>query len=269
MTGAVGDQYIAARRTLLTALEALRPHLKAIVIVGAQAIYLHTGEADLAVAPFTIDADLLLDPAAVPDDPLLADSLRIAGFRQGDDPGRWTDPSGIPVDLMVPEAVAGPGRRGADLGVHGRRIARRARGLEACMVDRADATIEAFETKDLRRFRVSVAGPSGLLVAKVIKISERVAEPGRSRQKDALDVVRILRAIPTVTLAASLATLEVDPRAADVTAEALDAFRALFLADSGEGVAMAVAATQGLEDPDTLVQSIIILASDLVASLDL
>jgi len=269
MTGAGSDQYIAARRTLLTALEALRPHLKAIVIVGAQAIYLHTGEADLAVAPFTIDADLSFDPAALSDDPLLADSLTAAGFLPTADLGRWTDASGVPVDLMVPEAVAGPGRRGADLGVHGRRIARRARGLEACMVDRADATIEAFEAKDRRRFRVSVAGPSGLLVAKTIKINERVGEPGRSRQKDALDVVRILRAIPTVTLADVLATLGADPRAADVTTEALDAFRSLFLTDSGEGVAMAVAASEGLEDPDTLSQSITILASDLVASLDL
>lgn len=48
--------YIAARRGLLDALEAAVDQLDAIVLVGAQAIYLHTGDADLAVAPYTTDA---------------------------------------------------------------------------------------------------------------------------------------------------------------------------------------------------------------------
>ncbi|MBN1834387.1 MAG: hypothetical protein JW820_00985 [Spirochaetales bacterium] len=268
MPGAVDDRYVTARRTLLTALEALRPHLEAVVLVGAQAIYLHTGEADLAVAPFTIDADLSLDPAAMPDDPLLADLMAAAKFLPTADPGRWVDPSGVSVDLMVPEALAGPGRRGADLGVHGRRVARRARGLEACLVDRAPAVIEALEAADTRHFRVSVAGPSGLLVAKIIKINERVEEPGRSRQKDALDVVRILRAIPTETLTTGLAALQSDPRSAEVTSQGLEAFRTLFGNSGGLGVRMAVAAVVGLEDPDTLAASTIILASDLMLSID-
>jgi hypothetical protein len=42
-------EYIAARRVLLDALEALGAHRKAVVLVGAQAIYLHVGEGDLAV----------------------------------------------------------------------------------------------------------------------------------------------------------------------------------------------------------------------------
>jgi hypothetical protein len=48
-------EYVAARRVLLDALEALGPHRKAVVLVGAQAIYLHVGEGDMAVAPFTTD----------------------------------------------------------------------------------------------------------------------------------------------------------------------------------------------------------------------
>jgi hypothetical protein len=43
---------------LLDALVALEPHIDALVLVGAQAIYLHTGDADLAVAEYTTDADL-------------------------------------------------------------------------------------------------------------------------------------------------------------------------------------------------------------------
>lgn len=33
-------EYVAARRVLLDVLEALRPHLDAVVLVGAQAVYL-------------------------------------------------------------------------------------------------------------------------------------------------------------------------------------------------------------------------------------
>jgi hypothetical protein len=55
--------YVAARRVLLDALVALQPHLEGVVLVGAQAIYVHTGEGDLAVAPYTTDGDIALSPA--------------------------------------------------------------------------------------------------------------------------------------------------------------------------------------------------------------
>ena len=44
-------EYVAARRVLLDAYEALGTHRKAVVLVGAQAIHLHVGEGDLAVTP--------------------------------------------------------------------------------------------------------------------------------------------------------------------------------------------------------------------------
>jgi hypothetical protein len=47
----VDDLYVLARRVLLDALDALGIHRDAIVLVGAQAIYLRCGEADLAVTP--------------------------------------------------------------------------------------------------------------------------------------------------------------------------------------------------------------------------
>lgn len=49
--------YVQARRVLLDALEALARHADALVLVGAQALYVHAGEADLAVAPFTRSAE--------------------------------------------------------------------------------------------------------------------------------------------------------------------------------------------------------------------
>jgi hypothetical protein len=55
MPGAPDPLYVNAREVLLDALEALGPHRASLILVGAQAIYLHTGEADIAVAPFTTD----------------------------------------------------------------------------------------------------------------------------------------------------------------------------------------------------------------------
>lgn len=47
----VDPRYVEARRVLLDALEALRPHRNAVIVAGAQAVYLHTGPGDLAIAP--------------------------------------------------------------------------------------------------------------------------------------------------------------------------------------------------------------------------
>ena len=42
VTGAPDPLYVRARRRLLDALDALEPHLDAIVLVGAQAVHLHS-----------------------------------------------------------------------------------------------------------------------------------------------------------------------------------------------------------------------------------
>jgi hypothetical protein len=42
--GEVDPLYIQARRVLLDVLDALGSHRQSIVLVGAQAVYLHTGE---------------------------------------------------------------------------------------------------------------------------------------------------------------------------------------------------------------------------------
>jgi len=53
--------YIRARAVLIDAVAALGDPREAVVRVGAQAIYLHTGDADPAVAaPFTTDADFIV-----------------------------------------------------------------------------------------------------------------------------------------------------------------------------------------------------------------
>lgn len=63
------------------------------------------------------------------DPPPLASALVQGGFSPTAQPGIWTR-DGVEFDLLVPEVVAGPGRRGAWLGPHGKTAARKVRGLE-------------------------------------------------------------------------------------------------------------------------------------------
>jgi len=81
MIGDPDPLYVAARRVLLNALEAIEPHLSALVLVGAQAVYLQAGEADLAVAPYTTDGDIVINPSRLGPEPLLEVSMERAGFR--------------------------------------------------------------------------------------------------------------------------------------------------------------------------------------------
>lgn len=273
MTGAADPLYAAARKALLDALEAFGDQRSAVVLVGAQAIYLHTGEAAVAVAPYTTDADLAVDPAMLRTDPRLDDAMRAAHFHQGNQPGSWIverqvrgEPVTIPVDLLVPEAVAGPGRRSARLDGHGDRTARRAKGLEAALIDNGPMIIAALEPQDLDRddrvFEIRVAGPTALLVAKLHKLADRAREARGDRidDKDALDLFRLLQAIPTEVLASTLTRLLEAPVTSDVTTEALEILRELFALPRSIGCAMVVRATEGLEDPETIARSCSILA---------
>ena len=129
MPGVIDPLYAAARTALLDALEALGDQRSAVVLVGAQAVYLHTGDGAVAVAPYTTDGDLAVDPSELRAGPRLDEAMRAAHFRAGNQPGSWIierqvqgRPVTIPVDLLVPEAVAGPGRRSARLDGHGRRL---------------------------------------------------------------------------------------------------------------------------------------------------
>jgi len=119
---------VAARRALLDALDALEEHRDALVLIGAQAIYLHTGAAPVALAEATKDSDLAVDPRVLADDPLLDELMRRANFHpdlEHPQPGSWLSPEGIPVELMVPERLAGPNAKGRR--AHASRPTRQAR----------------------------------------------------------------------------------------------------------------------------------------------
>jgi hypothetical protein len=79
-------------------------------------------------------------------------------------------------DTRITEGVAvGRGKRGARLGVHGKRAARRAVGLEAALLDHSPMTISALEVGDDRSVVTNVAGVAALFVAKLHKLHDRVA----------------------------------------------------------------------------------------------
>lgn len=267
MSGVPDPLYVQARRVLLDAADALADQLDAIVLVGAQAIYLHTGDADLAVAEYTTDADFSIGPSDLTDSPLLAELMTAGGFVPDQHPGAWLSPDGITVDLMVPEILAGPGSRGARLGPHGKRVARRAKGLEGALVDRNRATIPALDLADRRSVSMLVAGPGALLVAKTHKIAERVEDPGRLRDKDALDVLRLLQATPTADLVERMKRLaEIEP-SRQVTTEAIVHLDTLFGDRSSPGVEMAVRSAGVGADPETVAGSMTTLVADLLAQL--
>ncbi len=122
MPGDLDPAYVAARRALVDALEALEGQLQALVLVGAQAVYMHTGAAELAVAEYMTDGDIAIDPAALSVDPNLEEAMHRAGFELDlQQPGTWMSKGRIEIDLLVPESLGGSGRRGARLGRHGKR----------------------------------------------------------------------------------------------------------------------------------------------------
>ncbi len=228
------DLLVAARGALLDALAALRAHLDAVIVIGAQAIYLHTGAALVGLAEATKDSDLALDTRTLAGQPLLEDAMRSAGFDldpQAPQPGAWLNARGIPVDLMVAEALAGrPGRRGARIPPHSKHAARRATGLEAAVIDHSPLDIRALARGDDRVCTANVAGPAALIAAKLHKLGERQETPDRLRDKDAHDIYRLLVAVPTGKLAASLRHLRLDELAGPSTEQALTFLAELFAA---------------------------------------
>jgi hypothetical protein len=262
-------EYVLARSVLLDALVALGPHLDAVVLVGAQAVYLHTGEADLNVPPTTTDADLAIAPGKLLDSPLLEDAMRAAGFELAANPGAWRGRMGVAIDLMVPEALSGgSSRRSARLPIHGNRAARRTTGLEAAIVDNDHKDLAALDPADQRHVRVRVAGPAALLVAKVTKIDERRDQPNRHEPKDGLDVLRLLQAVPTDELSSRLRELLADSLAGPVTRSVMEALRRDGSDSEGLIATLAARAVGALDDQETIRASVATLVDDLLRGLE-
>lgn len=266
------DEVTMARLGLLDALEALEAHLDALVIIGAQAVYLHTGATEIALAEYTTDGDVAVDPDLLSSDPLVEEAMSAAGFEPDPRPsaiGSWISPRGVPVDLMVPEAVAGAGRRGVRVPPHDSKAMRRARGIEAALIDNSKMLIRSLDrAADPREFEVSVAGPAALLVAKIHKIHDRLETPMRQDNKDAHDVYRLLRAVETQDFVEAINRLLSEDISAKVTREALAQLRELFARGANaRGSLMAGAAEELVGDPVAVSESVVLLAQDLLEAM--
>ncbi len=270
MPGDVADPTaVAARRALLDGLDALGPHAPFVVLVGAQAVYVHTEAVVTGIALFTRDADMMLVPpvATAPD---IERAMHDAGFTSGAQPGIWISGDGErQVDLLVPDAMARrPGRRAAYLAGHGRRAARLVPGIEGAVVDSAPRAISALDPRDVRRVHLRVAGPAALLVAKAYKLTDRLAEgrPGRLGTKDAFDAYRLLR-LPSQDLLAGFARMASDPVAAPVAAQGIVKLSELFLDAHAPGTLLARQHVEGIGEPEIVALSVVALARELIDAL--
>ena len=262
---------VEARAALIDAVAALEVHKDSVILVGAQAIYLRTGSATFALAEATKDSDLAIDPRTLGEDPRLEEAMTGAGFilnPVSQQPGAWMSPNGIPVDLMVPEHLAGFGsRRGVRIPPHAKHSARRAAGLEAAIIDHSPMTVESLDGNG-RSANINVAGPAALLVAKLHKLGERVDTPDRLNDKDAHDIYRLLVATETRDLASTVRKLLADDLSQEATARALEFIEQLFAAGPDAlGSMMAGRAEEGVGQPETVSASVGFLAQDLLSAL--
>ncbi|MDR0284832.1 MAG: hypothetical protein LBI33_08070 [Propionibacteriaceae bacterium] len=221
-------EHVAARQVLLDALDALYAHLDNLILVGAQAVYLHTGAGTLVVPPMTTDGDLALDTRHLADSPEIARTLIDAGFTPGSNPGHWLGTHDIAIDIMIAPFQSGATSRtarSARIPPHAKSVGRIAPGLEPALIDHAIHRIASFADNDPRVFDLKVANPAALVVAKIIKIAERDQngrhQPGRLKAKDALDTFRMFQTIETEPLAEGFRSHRTEPESARVSTKAL------------------------------------------------
>ena len=173
----------------------------------------------------------------------------------------------VAIDLLVPASVSpGTGRRAARLPGHDSRAARIVKGLDGAIVDADVMRLAALDAADARGIDLRVAGPAALLVAKVHKISERRGTD-RQSDKDALDVLRLLRGTETDDLATRYEKLLADLRSTEAAKTGRDLLEAQFAARNGIGIEMAIRSAGALGNAAEIAASCEALAGDLLAAL--
>lgn len=197
MSGEVDPMYQQARRVLLDVIANLDGLRRSVVLVGAQAVHLRVADVPSQLVAYTTDGDIAIDPATVAPEPDFAAVMEAAGMRKGDQPGIWSPKNGgadaPTVDLLVPQAFAtAPGKRGAVLRGHSANAARYVPGIEGCLVDCDELVIGSLETSDTRRFRLRVAGPGALLIAKLHKLGDRIGDERRRDRIEPKDATRLI-----------------------------------------------------------------------------
>ena len=149
------------------------------VLVGAQAVYLRTADRLRGYKTFTTDADIVVDPALLTDQPALGDVMRKAGFVHSNEPGVWksaiqtgaasTTKSSCPsISSFRCTTPLDPneGRHGSAPSTPSM-ARRKSEGLEGALVDHSPTEIRAINPADNPSVVVNVAGEAALLVAKL------------------------------------------------------------------------------------------------------
>lgn len=210
----------------------------ALVVVGAQAVYLRTAGLDLPFPPFTRDA------------------VYWAPGSDGEDSAR--------IDLLVPEDFAARGgRRDARLPGKNRGVARRTRGLEASLHDRDLIPIRDPDDASIS-VAAFVAGPAALIIAKAQKIAERQSgAPERVKTKDVTDVFALLRAHEPAELETRFRHLANEPEITVPFAAGIRAVQRVFGGPYGR--ALFVDALGETRDRAELLASYEALAGELIA----
>jgi len=268
----MNELLVKSRAAMLDAIEALEPHRDSIIVIGAHAIYIRIPESSVAIAQVTKDSDLAIDMRTLEDAPTLEVAMQRAGFvlEEGEkQPGLWFRDDGTEVDLMVPESFAGlaaKNRRGARIPPHSKRAARRARGLEATLVDNDVLPIGALDPNDGRVAQVKVAGLAALLVSKLFKLAEREdSAPSRLVDKDAHDVYRILQGADLEDLTERYLTLLSDEVSKDVAKAGLNFLKTLFATGpEALGSMMAGRNESGIGEPEIVSVQVTLLANELL-----
>ena len=272
------EVYIYARRVLLDALTALEAHLDAVILVGAQAVYLQTEDRLSSYQAYTADADLVLEPGNLADEPPLKKLMIAAGFEYMGNPGRWQkaiklpnteDTYLVPIDLIVPSQIAPKrGRRSARLPKdHGKNAARKITGVEGALIDRDLLIVPALDEADERRVPLKVAGKGALLVAKSHKLGERLNSPKRLLPKDAGDVYRIFNSTPVEEMVLIVRKLLTHHLSMNTAEQSLEYLRQLFTKVSSPGTELAIQALTGVEEPAVVAASMSQYTQELLAAI--
>ena len=165
------------------------------------------------------------------------------------------------------ELVHARAARSASLTGHANTTARIAPGLALAVADNVTMTIPALAPGDDRSTELRVASAEALLVAKLVKIADRMSDAarGQSRRvvdKDSLDVLRLLQHIDPDHAAARLSELDPSSDASSEAARAVDVLREH--ATTVDGALPSCAQSAAYGDP-TVPQSMVILTEELLA----
>ncbi|MGW6403665.1 hypothetical protein [Streptomyces sp. NPDC055134] len=142
---------------------------------------------------------------------------------------------GIPieVDLLIPHQLAPQPntRRRTELPPHDSWATKKVPGLEDAAVDRSLMTVGTLTPGDPCRVEAHVAGPAALLVAKSIKLDERICDaakrPDRLSNKDAGDVYRVMTTVPAPDVARAFTVLRNNPHVGDIALQGMELLHAL------------------------------------------